>query len=86
MVNQVLRLKKSTTPPVQGPCSLCNDRSDVIIYFPISQLMETVPKDKSEEDKVEEVSEMDENPENAENVEDSTKDNNNPNEEKTCKY
>ena len=73
---------KKSTPPVQGfvPYALTSD--GMSSYFPISQLMETVPKDKSEEDKVEEVSEMDETPENAENVEDSTKDKSNPNEEK----
>ena len=76
-----VKSKKSTTPPVQGFVPYAMTSDGMSSYFPISQLMETVPKDKSEEDKVEEVSEMDETPENAENVEDSTKDKSNPNEE-----
>jgi len=78
-----VKTEKSNTPPVQGfvPYALTTD--GMSSYFPLSSLMETAPKDKSEEDKVEEVVEMDETPENAENVEDSTKESN-PDEEKTA--
>ena len=61
--------KPTTTPPAQGFVPYAMTSDGMSSYFPLSSLMETVPKNKSEEDKVEEVSEMDETPENAENVE-----------------